>query len=281
MIDAHVNNKKSPKYHVKKYLERIAPQIKGKTAIDVPAGNGVTSEILLNLGAKVKAFDLFPEYFQLETVSCERADIMERIPVDDESADFLVCQEGMEHFSDQLRAFKEFNRVLRKGGRLMITTPSRSNLAKKMSYLLFESETNSQMPPNEIDDIWMPKNSTVQGSSDIYLGHVFLVGLQNLRMFGKLTGFRIIEIPYTRLSHGSLIFLLFYPIIVVSSYLRYFKQIKKYSKKARVRIQSVYKEQLAINLNPKHLLDKHTFIVFEKEAHLSELLFQSETGHGL
>jgi hypothetical protein len=69
--------------------------------------------------------------------------------------------------------------------------------------------------------------------------------------------------------------------MVVSSYLRYFKQIKKYSKKARVRIQSVYKEQLAINLNPKHLLDKHTFIVFEKEAHLSELLFQSETGHGL
>ncbi|MGB0887585.1 MAG: class I SAM-dependent methyltransferase [Vicingaceae bacterium] len=39
--------------------------------------------------------------------------------VKDASSDYLICQEGIEHFSDQLASFKEFNRVLKKGGRLI------------------------------------------------------------------------------------------------------------------------------------------------------------------
>jgi len=272
MINKHVLNPKSPKFHIKKFLINIKNDLKNKIILDIPAGDGATTEILIEIGAKVEAYDLFPEYFMLKDFECKRADIIDKIPVADNYADMLICQEGIEHFSDQLKVFKEFNRVLKQKGELIITTPSQSNLASKFNYLLFESETSKLMPPNEIDDIWMAdKNLT----SEIYYGHIFLVGLQKLRIIGKLTGFKVKEIKYVRLSKGSLfLFPFFYPIIFISSYLRYYKNLKKNIDVPKEHKIKVYKEQLAINLNPSNLINHHTFIIFEKEKDYKDLDFR-------
>jgi ubiquinone/menaquinone biosynthesis C-methylase UbiE len=275
MIDEHVNNKKSPRYYVKNYLNSIKAELLDKIVLDVPAGNGVTTEILLEIGAKVEAFDLFPEYFMLKDIECKRADINEKIPVSDRYADMLICQEGIEHFSDQSKAFKEFNRVLKPGGRLLLTTPSHSNLASKFSYLLFESETNKQMPPNEIDDIWM-SDKTI--SAEIYHGHIFLIGLQKLRILAKLAGFRIKEIKYIRISKGSLIlFPFFYPLIFVSSYLRYFINLNKHKEIPSAFKMDIYKEQLKINISPWNLLNHNIFMIFEKEKEVQEVDFRLDS----
>ncbi len=272
MIDQHVNNPKSPKFHVKKYLDSHKNELQNKIVLDIPAGNGVTTEILLENGAKAEPFDLFPEYFLLKNVECKRADIIDGIPVNDNYADMVICQEGIEHFSDQLKVFKEFNRILKTNGKLLITTPSYSNLAAKLSYLLFESETTKLMPPNEIDDIWM-SDKTV--TNEIYHGHIFLIGLQKLRILAKLSGFKIREIRYLRLSKGSLfLFPFFYPFIYINSQLRYFKFLRKHKEIPESDKVNVYREQLKININAKNLVNKHTFIVFEKEKELKDLDFR-------
>lgn len=99
MIDPHINNPISPKYHVRKYLESIRHELRNKIVLDVlPAGNGATTEILQELGARVEPFDLFPEYFMLLGAKCRRANMLEGIPVGDNYADLVICQEGMEHF---------------------------------------------------------------------------------------------------------------------------------------------------------------------------------------
>ena len=269
MIDNHSDNPKSVKFYVKKYLDNQKNELRNKIVLDIPAGNGVTTEILLENGALVEPFDLFPEYFMLKNIECKRADIVDRIPVNDKHADMLICQEGIEHFSDQLKVFKEFNRVIKTNGKLLITTPSYSNLAAKFSYLLFESEINKKMPPNEIDDIWMSDKNI---SREIYHGHIFLIGLQKLRMLAKLSGFKIMEIKYLRLSKASLfLFPFFYPCIYVSSYWRYFKNLKKHKEIPMAYKREVYKEQLKINISAKNLLNKHTFIVFEKEKEENEV----------
>ena len=46
MIDDHIKNFKSPKFHVKKYLDNIKAELQSKIVLDIPAGNGVTTEIL-------------------------------------------------------------------------------------------------------------------------------------------------------------------------------------------------------------------------------------------
>lgn len=275
MIDNHVNNPKSPKYVVKRFFWSRKSEMKDKIVIDIPAGNGVTTEILLELEAKVEPFDLFPEYFMLKDIECKRADVIEKIPVADNYADWVVCQEGIEHFSDQLKAFKEFNRILKIEGKLLITTPSYSNLSAKMSYLLFESETPKQMPPNEIDDIWMSDKAITK---ELYHGHIFLLGIQKLRILAKLAGFKIEEIQYVRISKGSLfLFPFFYPFIFVSSYLRYFRNLRKHEEIPMQSKKDVYKEQLKINIDPKTLLNHHTFIVFEKENELKNVYFRMES----
>lgn len=275
MIDNNINNPKSAKFYVRRYLESIKNVLQNKIVIDVPAGNGVTSELLLNYGAKVEPFDLFPEYFMLKNIECKQANILEQIPVHDNYADMLICQEGIEHFSDQLKVFKEFNRVLKHNGILLITTPSYSNLAAKYSYLLFESETAKQMPPNEIDDIWMSDKTL---TNEVYHGHIFLIGLQKLRVLAKLSGFKIKKIKYVRLSKGSLLlFPFFYPIIFLSSYLRYFINLNKNKNIPKSFKEVVYKEQLKINISPNNLLNKHIFIIFEKEKYLKDIDFRIES----
>ncbi|MDO9256482.1 MAG: class I SAM-dependent methyltransferase [Bacteroidales bacterium] len=275
MIDNHVNNPKSPKYPVKRFFWSIKPEMKDKIVIDIPAGNGVTTEILLELDAKVEPFDLFPEYFMLKNIECKRADIMGKIPVADNYADWVVCQEGIEHFSDQLKAFKEFSRILKIEGKLLITTPSYSNLSAKLSYLLFESETFKQMPPNEIDDIWMSDKAITE---ELYHGHIFLLGVQKLRILAKLAGFRIKEIRYIRISKSSLfLFPFFYPFIFISSYVRYFRNLRKHKEISMQSKKDVYKEQLKINIAPRTLLNHHTFIVFEKENDLKNVYFRMES----
>jgi len=275
MLDKHIQSPKSPKFHVKKYLDSISEKIRGKTVVDFPAGNGVTTQMLLERGARVEAFDLFPEYFMVKNSECRRADISEKIPLSDQHADMVICQEGIEHFSDQLKAFKEFNRVLKNGGQLLITTPSYSNLSSKLSYLLFESETSKRMPPNEIDDIWMSDKSI---TSEVYHGHIFLIGLQKLRILGKLAGFKTKEIRYLRLSKGSLmIFPVVYPIIFVSSCLRYLRAMRKHKNLPNVYKNSVYGEQLKINISPRNLLNHHIFVVFEKEKNFDNVDFRVDT----
>ena len=57
---------------------------------------------------------------------------------------------------------------------------------------------------------------------------ISLLGLQKLRVLGKLSGFKIHEIKYVRLSKGSLfLFPFIYPMILLRSFLTYYKNIKE------------------------------------------------------
>ncbi len=144
---------------------------------------------------------------------------MDGLPAPDAFADFLICQEGIEHFSDQYRALKEFNRVLKMGGSLIITTPNYSNLQSRLSYFLFETEyLLKKMPPNEIDSVWMSDAS----DRELYLGHYFLLGIQRLRGLAKLCGFRIKDIIFTQASNTSVALLPFaYPLLLFTAWWTY------------------------------------------------------------
>jgi SAM-dependent methyltransferase len=264
------NNPKSIKYYVKKFILENQDSFRNKVVIDTPAGTGITSRILHEAGAVVKAYDLFPEYFKVPGLTCGRANIIEGLPEQDSSADALICQEGIEHFSDQYRVLQEFNRVIKKHGSLIITTPNYSNLQSRLSYFLFESEYfNKIMPPNEVDSIWMSEQSL---SKEIYFGHIFLIGIQKLRVLAKLSGFRIKRIIFTRVKTTSLIILPFaYPFIILSSWLTYRNNIKKKSSTLLSLHKQVYREIRQLNTNARLLVDGHLFVEFEKEAELEEV----------
>lgn len=274
----HEDNPKSIKYYVKRWILSKGSWWENKVVIDFPAGNGVTTKLLDDAKANVVPMDLFPEYYQLSQPECVRANIREGLPIEDALADCLVCQEGIEHFSDQFSALQEFNRTLKMGGTLLITTPNYSNLRARMSYLLMESERfNDIMPPNELDSIWMTNKDL---SSEIYFGHIFLIGIQKLRVLAKLSGFRIEKVHFTRAKSTSvLLFPFLYPFIYLSNWRTYRKNLKKNQLFDEETKQNTYREIFKLATNRKILIGGDLMVEFVKEKNYDEVIHDLRSQH--
>lgn len=96
-------------------------------------------------------------------------------------------------------------------------------------------------------------------------------------MLAILSGFKIIEIKYMRLSKGSLfLFPFLYLPILIASYLRYYRNVHKHMEVPKMHKADVYKQQLYMNISPRNMLNKHTFIIFEKEKELNDVDFRYE-----
>ncbi len=66
-----------------------------------------------------------------------RSNFSEPLPLDDNTADYVISTAVMEHLSDPLFHIKEINRILKPGGKLLLTTPSK--LAKPiLEFLAFK-----------------------------------------------------------------------------------------------------------------------------------------------
>ena len=87
------------KNFVREYLDS-REDLKGKKIADIPAGRGITSKILIDKGADVYPYDLFPDVYNVPDSECKFADLQDKLPIDDKSLDMVVCQEGIEHMPD-------------------------------------------------------------------------------------------------------------------------------------------------------------------------------------
>lgn len=251
---------KEIKEHVARVLNAKEPSLRGKRAVDFPAGNGVTSIALKKIGSNVVAVDLFPELFRVKDVRVERGDLSATFPFPDSAFDFAVCQEGIEHVGNQDHVLREFSRVLTVGGTLLLTTPNYSNLKSKMSYLLCESEAFGRiMPPNENDTVWLSPPSASGKPPRIYFGHCFLTGFFRLRLFAKLAGLELKEIHESRVNSTSLLlFPFFYPFICFSAW----KTTRRFRRKTGQ--NEMAGELFRWMIKPQLLLENHLILEFTK-----------------
>lgn len=272
----HEDNPKSIKYYVKRFILGKKDWFRGKRVVDFPTGNGITSRILREAGAEPIPCDLFPEYFKVDDLECIKMDINAELPIEKQSVDGVICQEGIEHFTDQLKAFQSFNKITRTGGMLLITTPNYSNIRAKLSYLLGESERfNSMLAPNELDSIWMSS-----GGSEIYYGHIFLIGIQKLRTLGKLAGYKIKKVHFTRAKSTSVLLLpFFYPFIYLSNLLAYSTRMRKNLDFDADTKRKSYREIFKLATNAKILVDGHLMVEFEKECEVEEVSAKLKSVH--
>ena len=168
--------------------------------------------------------------------------------------------------------------MLKIGGVVLITTPNYSNLKAKVSYLLSESEKfNSIMPPNELDSIWMTDKSI---TDEIYFGHIFLIGIQKLRVLASLTGFEIKKVHFTRVKTTSLFLLPFlYPFILISNFITYKKNLRKNKDFSNEIKNKVYGEIFRLSINAKILIDGHLMVEFVKVNEASDVSNNLKSKH--
>jgi len=116
----------------KKLIQEQQPWT-NKTVLDLACGTGVLSKILLqNVGPKGKviALDINGQMLELAKIKCKSwASFIEFIEgsvdsmaISDDTIDTVVCQQGFQFFPDKKAAAHEIYRVLKPGGKAIIST---------------------------------------------------------------------------------------------------------------------------------------------------------------
>ncbi len=97
----------------------LVPAGANKTALDVGCREGHQTKWLENMGYQVTSIDREKIYN-----NCQIVDIEHGLPFTDNSFDLIWCSEVIEHLLDPSKTTKEFERVLKVGGKMILTTPN-------------------------------------------------------------------------------------------------------------------------------------------------------------
>ena len=107
--------------------------IQGKTVLDLGCGDGALTSFICQKGAKVIGLDnqelglkFAKEFLKSQGLEAELilADVYQ-IPLKDNSVDFVVASDIIEHVRKPDKLLREAQRVLKTGGTIIITTPYR------------------------------------------------------------------------------------------------------------------------------------------------------------
>lgn len=106
----------------------IAGVKEGKLAADIGAGTGFVTEGLIQKGLKVIAVDRSDEmldqmkqkFKNFECVDYRQGEA-EKLPIDNDTVDYALANMYLHHVDDPLVAIKEMVRILKPGGKLVLT----------------------------------------------------------------------------------------------------------------------------------------------------------------
>ena len=158
--------------------------------LDVPAGEGALAVRLIDAGFDVRCCDLYPEIFRLDGVDIHQGNLDAELPFSDRSFDYVTCLEGLEHIENPQQAMREFARVLKPGGHLIVSVPNILNIEERLKWLLYGytshfkpiSQAASERLANEYD-----------GKVEI-AAHVNPIAYSELRYILEKNGFELIGV---------------------------------------------------------------------------------------
>jgi 2-polyprenyl-3-methyl-5-hydroxy-6-metoxy-1,4-benzoquinol methylase len=99
--------------------------------LDFGPGIGLFIQQLLKLpwSGTITCADLYPRPAELpDTVRWLQADLNDPLPLPDHSFDCILCMEVIAHLENPRFVFREFSRLLRPGGMLLLTMPNQESL---------------------------------------------------------------------------------------------------------------------------------------------------------
>lgn len=187
-----------------KHLAGLAadlPQV--KRVLDAPAGTGFISQQMRNLGYEVIAGDIAPQVFKPRDIPVLKINLNQTFPFADNTFDLAVCREGIEHVENQFFVLREFGRIVRDKGFLLISTPNILCLRSRLANLLVGGGKLLALPPHEG---WIDKDGA---------GHINMRNYYILRLALIHAGFRIARIATQKYTKTSLALAPLVPLIAL------------------------------------------------------------------
>lgn len=111
--------------------------LKRGAVLDVPSGQGAMSRDLEKLGFKVFPGDFERENIQYRNGRCIQLDLNALLPFKDGIFDYVICVAGIEHMENPHHMMKEFSRLIKREGHLIITTPNVMTIRSRLKFLFY------------------------------------------------------------------------------------------------------------------------------------------------
>ena len=187
-------------------VENILQNAERGKILDVPAGEGALALRLKNLGFEVLCCDLYTEIFKLAETEIKRGNLDAQLPYIDKSFDYIVCVEGLEHIENPANAMREFARLLKNNGTLIISVPNILNIEERLKWL-FSGYTSHFKPLST--EVLQDIEHEFGGMEEIAL-HVNPIGYSEVRYLLEKNGF---ELQKTYLDKPKKNSWAFFPIV--------------------------------------------------------------------
>ncbi len=123
-------------YELTEYL-KIVGSIKSKgKLLDAGAGCGSLSFLFSKLGWKVTAFDWDKNAFQFNQGIFFQGNLNQLLPFNENEFDCITCKQTIEHLENPNHLAREFSRILKPGGIVIISTPNTISIKSRVQFLL-------------------------------------------------------------------------------------------------------------------------------------------------
>lgn len=153
-------------------------------ALDVPTGTGVLADRLRKIGFEVSCCDIDSSYFSAPDLKLDIGDLNRVLPYATSSFDLITCVEGIEHLENPFNAIREFSRILKPGGKLILTLPNYLNIERRLRFLI--TGLFSKIPS--------PKKLGRDRFEHLYMLHLSPLTYPVLKVMMEHSGFKILHI---------------------------------------------------------------------------------------
>jgi SAM-dependent methyltransferase len=189
-----------------------------KKLLDCPTGEGPFAQLLVEQGFNVSCCDIFPSQFKLSEISCEFADLNDRLPYGDNTFDAVACLNGLQRVWARGRAVRELARVVKPGGNLIISFPNNADIRRRLLYMMTGSVTWNVIGPPHV---------CVPDAEDPAASFRYPMTLANVLSAIKSVGLQCESVRSTHFSLGAL---LLSPLVIGPKIFSFFspKHYKKF-----------------------------------------------------
>ena len=220
--------------------------------LELGAGGGEVSKLLKNKGFQVISLDIDQQRFKYRgEIEFQQADLNQGLPFSNDSIDYILMLEVIEHLKNPYFVLKEINRILKKQGLLFLSTPNILNLKSRLRFFIEGTYDYFREPPLDL------AHSYGHGLFDI---HLVAYKYPELEYILFDSGFTVEDIFSSFFEpQARILSLICLPLLRLQAYLK--------CRRSRKKGEGIdYRRIFRILLSPEILCSRHLIIKARKKG---------------
>ena len=204
------------------FKDKTAAETAQMRVLDIPCGAGGFAQRVIKRGAACVPPDIADNMSVEEgRADFAPADMDQPLPFGDSAFTDIVCIDGIEHIRRGFDFIRECQRILKPGGRIILSTPNISSARSRWRWFLTGHHNKCKSPLNE--------------ERVTPLHHVNMLSYPDIRYLLHSNGFRIQTVATNRIKFVSLLYAVWMPLLYITTRLTYRKEETDPGQRARNR----------------------------------------------